>query len=150
MPATNVLTPEIPSQAEALLAKETRNLLAPFLDSDSALDLRALNSAKKPTIRIPASAARLLVQILDEMSRGNAVKIIPVHAELTTQEAADVLNVSRPTLIQMLDSGTLEYRRVGTHRRIRVDSLMAHKRKLDADRRAALAELSAYDQEIGL
>jgi excisionase family DNA binding protein len=150
MPATNVLTPEIPSQAEALLAKETRNLLAPFLDSDSALDLRALNSAKKPTIRIPASAARLLVQILDEMSRGNAVKIIPVHAELTTQEAADVLNVSRPTLIQMLDSGTLEYRRVGTHRRIRVDSLMAHKRKLDADRRAALEELSAYDQEIGL
>jgi excisionase family DNA binding protein len=150
MPATNVLTPEIPSQAEALLAKETRTLLAPFLDSDSALDLRALNSAKKPTIRIPASAARLLVQILDEMSRGNAVKIIPVHAELTTQEAADVLNVSRPTLIQMLDSGTLEYRRVGTHRRIRVDSLMAHKRKLDADRRAALEELSAYDQEIGL
>lgn len=150
MPATALLTPEIPSQAEAQLAKETRNILAPFLTSTSSLDLRAVNFATEPTIRIPASAARLLVQILDEMSRGNAVKIIPVHAELTTQEAADLLNVSRPTLIQMLDAGALEYRKVGTHRRIRVDSLMAHKRKLDADRRAALAELSAYDQEIGI
>jgi excisionase family DNA binding protein len=150
VPATALLTPEIPSQAEAQLAKETRNILAPFLTSTSSLDLRALNFATEPTIRIPASAARLLVQILDEMSRGNAVKIIPVHAELTTQKAADLLNISRPTLIQMLDSGTLEYRKVGTHRRIRVDSLMVHKRKLDADRRAALAELSAYDQEIGL
>ena len=150
MPATTISTPEIPSQAEALLARETRKLLAPFVNSEASLDLRALSSAKTPTIRIPASAARLLVQILDEMSRGNAVKIIPVHAELTTQEAADVLNISRPTLIQMLDSGTLEYRKVGTHRRIRVDILMAHKRKLDADRMAALAELSAYDQEIGL
>ena len=149
MSATALLTPEIPSQAEAQLAKETRNILAPFLTSTSSLDLRALNFATEPTIRIPASAARLLVQILDEMSRGNAVKIIPIHAELTTQEAADLLNVSRPTLIQMLDAGALEYRKVGTHRRIRVDSLMAHKRKLDADRRAALAELSAYDQEIG-
>jgi excisionase family DNA binding protein len=70
--------------------------------------------------------------------------------EMSTQEAADLLNVSRPTLIQMLDTGALEYRNVGTHRRIFVESLMAHKHKLDADRRTALAELSAYDQEIGL
>ena len=70
--------------------------------------------------------------------------------EMSTQEAADLLNVSCPTLIQMLDAGALEYRKVGTDRRIRVDSLMAHKHKLDADRRTSLAELSAYDQEIGL
>jgi excisionase family DNA binding protein len=121
-----------------------------FLSFTSSLDLGAFNFDTERTIRIPASAAPLLVQILDEMSRGNGVKIIPVHAELTTQEAADLLNVSRPTLIQMVDSGTLEYRKVGTHLRIRVDSLMAHKRKLEADRRVALSELSAYDQEIGI
>src|ERR1700723_72689 len=131
MSPTAVLTPEIPSEAEAVLAKQTKDILAPRIGKNAALDLRAMNFATEPTIRIPASAARLLVQILDEMSRGNAVKIIPVHAELTTQEAADLLNVSRPTLIQMLDAGALEYRKVGTHRRIRVDSLMAHKRKLD-------------------
>jgi|ERR1700738_4971077 excisionase family DNA binding protein len=150
MSPTALFTPEIPSQAEATLAKESRKILAPCLTATSSLDLRALNFAAEPTIKIPASAARLLMQILDEMSRGNAVKIIPVHAELTTQEAADLLNVSRPTLIQMLDEGKLEFRKVGTHRRIRFESLMAYKRKLDADRRAALAELSAYDREIGL
>ena len=90
------------------------------------------------------------MQVLDEMGRGNAVKIIPVQAEITTQEAADLLNISRPTLIEMLDSGTLAFRKVGTHRRIRMTSLLEYKRRLDAERNAALAELSAYDQEIGL
>jgi excisionase family DNA binding protein len=129
-----VLAPEIPTEAEALVAGATKDIFAPRLG----------------TVRIPASAARLLVQILDEMSRGNAVKIVPVHAELTTQEAADLLNVSRPTLIQMLEEGKIPFRKVGTHRRIRTEKLMGYKRQLEADRRAALAELVAYDQELGL
>ena len=76
--------------------------------------------------------------------------LIPVHAELTTQEAADMLNISRPSLIQLLDDGKMEYRKVGTHRRVRFDALMAYKRQSDAERRAALVELAAYDQEIGI
>ena len=90
-----------------------------------------------------------MVQILDEMSRGNAVKIVPVPVELTTQEAADLLNVSRPTLIQMLEQGAIPFRKVGTHRRIPFANAMAYKRKLESDRKAALAELVAYGQEIG-
>jgi excisionase family DNA binding protein len=70
--------------------------------------------------------------------------------EVSTQEAADLLNVSHPALMQMLDAGALDSCMVGNERRIRVESLMVHKHKLDADRRSALAELSAYDQEIGL
>jgi excisionase family DNA binding protein len=73
-----------------------------------------------------------------------------VRAELTTQEAADMLDISRPSLIQLLVEGKIEYRRVGTHRRVRFDSLMKHKREADAARRAALAELAAYDQELGI
>jgi excisionase family DNA binding protein len=92
----------------------------------------------------------MLVRILEEMALGNAVSLIPVHAELTTQEAADMLNVSRPSLIQLLDEGKMAYRKVGTHRRIRFESLMSCKRRTDAERRAALAELVAYDQEVGI
>ena len=84
------------------------------------------------------------------MGQGNAVKVIRIHPELTTQEAAELLNVSRPTLIQLLREGRIEFRKVGTHRRVRLDSLMAYKRRLHADRLAALAELSAYDQELGI
>ncbi len=63
------------------------------------------------TVKLPAAAVALLVRILEEMARGNAVTLIPVHAELTTQEAADMLNVSRPSLIQLLEEGKIEYRK---------------------------------------
>lgn len=149
MSPTAILTPEIPTEAEAMLAKQTKDILAPRIGREAAVDLQSI-LASQPTVRIPAAAARLLVQILDEMSRGNAVKIVPVHAELTTQEAADLLNISRPTLIQMVEQGQIPYRKVGTHRRIPFAKAIEYKRKLEADRKAALAELVAYDQEIGL
>ena len=105
---------------------------------------------KEETIELPASAVKMLVRILEEMARGNAVTLIPVHAELTTQEAADMLNISRPSLIQLLDEGKIDYRKVGTHRRVRFEALMRFKRGADAERRAALDELAAYDQELGI
>ena len=144
------LTSFIPSEDDVRLAKETKKILAPRLSSTSPFDLRAINPLKEPSIKIPAQAAHLLVQILDEMSRGNAVKLIPVHAELTTQEAADMLNISRPSLIQLLEEGKIDYRKVGTHRRVRFEALMKFKRQADADRKAPLTELAAYDQELGL
>ena len=82
--------------------------------------------------------------------RTYAVTLIPVHAELTTQEAAEMLNISRPSLIQLLDEGKIDYRRVGTHRRVRFEGLMKYKRAAEAGRRAALKELAAYDQELGI
>lgn len=107
-------------------------------------------SSKQTTVKLPPPAVGLLVRMLEEMARGNAVTIMPVHAELTTQEAADMLNISRPSLIQLLDEGKIEYRKVGTHRRVRFESLMKYKRQVEAARLAALEELAAYDQELGI
>ena len=132
------------------LAKKTKKILAPRLRSTAPFDLRAINPLNEPSIKIPAQAAHLLVQILDEMSQGNAVKLIPVHAELTTQEAADMLSVSRPTLIRLLDEGKIEFHKVGTHRRVSFKSALGYRRQIDAERKAVLAELAAYDQELGI
>lgn len=145
-----ILPPTLPSEAEAVVAKETSRVLASRLKPAKPLRLRMLDDPAKGTVEIPASAVRMLIHILEEMARGNAVTLIPVHAELTTQESADLLQISRPSLIRLLDEGTIEFRRVGTHRRVRLEALMAYKRRADADRRAALAQLAAYDQQLGL
>jgi len=148
--AQGTLAPTLPSEAEAILAKETSRVLASHVQTAEPLRLCMLDDPAKGTVKIPASAVRMLIHILEEMARGNAVTLIPVHAELTTQEAADILHISRPSLIQLLDEGKIEFRRVGTHRRVRFEGLMAYRRRADADRRAALAELAAYDQELGI
>lgn len=148
--AQDTLTPTLPTESDATLAKETGRMLAQRVRSASPLSFRVLDASNEETLRIPAPAVRMLVRILEEMARGNAVTLIPVHAELTTQEAADMLHISRPSLIQLLDEGKIEYRKIGTHRRVRFEALMAYKRASDAERRAALAELAAYDQEIGI
>jgi excisionase family DNA binding protein len=139
-----------PSEAVAALAKRTSLVLASRLGDDDLMRLRIMGGPPAETVTLPAAAVRLLVRILEEMSRGNAVTVIPVEAELTTQEAADMLHISRPSLIQLLDEGKIDYRRVGTHRRVRFDALMKYKRQTDAARRAALADLAAYDQELGI
>lgn len=141
--------PALPSEAEALLARQTIQALASRKPASGPLRLRLLDGPTG-TIKIPAPAFSMLVRILEEMARGNAVTLIPVHAELTTQEAADMLNISRPSLIQLLDEGKIDFRKVGTHRRVRLKALLEFKRRADADRRAALAELAAYDQELGI
>ena len=148
--AQGTLAPTLPSEAEAILAKETSRVLSARVQTADPLQLRMLDDPTGGTVKLPATAVRMLIHILEEMARGNAVTLIPVHAELTTQEAADMLNISRPSLIQLLDEGKIEYRRVGTHRRVRFEALMAHKRRADAERRAVLAELAAYDRELGL
>ena len=101
-------------------------------------------------VRIPTSALRLLLEVLTEIGQGNAVSIIPIHAELTTQEAADVLNVSRPFLVQLLEKGDIPFHKIGTHRRVRYQDVIAYKNRIDAERRNALDELAAQAQELGM
>lgn len=139
-----------PSEADVILARETSRALAAHAHSGAALSLQVVGGVRSQTIQVPSAAVRMLIRVLEEMARGNAVALIPMHAELTTQEAADLLGISRPTLIQLLEAGEIAFRKAGTHRRVRFDAVMAFKRKNDVARKSALAELSAYDQELGL
>ena len=149
--AQAAMAPTLPSEADAVLAKETSRVLASHIRNSDPMELRIPDDpSPEGMVKLPLSAARMLVRILEEMARGNAVTLIPVHAELTTQEAAEMLNISRPSLIQLLEQGKIDYRRVGTHRRVRFEGLMKYKTDAEAARRAALEELAAYDQQIGI
>ena len=139
-----------PTAEESALAKETSRVLSARLQLYEAVRLKIVDDHSSKTVRLPAPAAQLLVRILDEMARGNAVTVLPVQPEVTTQDAADLLNISRPSLIRLLNEGKLSHHRVGAHRRIPLDELLKYKRQADAARRAALAELAAYDQELGI
>lgn len=150
MPNTAMI-PVLPSEAESVLAKETGRVLASRMQDSAPMEIRILDdTATEGTVKLPASAVRMLLRILEEMARGNAVTLIPIHAELTTQEAADMLKISRPSLIQLLDQGRIDYRRVGTHRRVKFESLMKYRRQMDDARRQALKDLATYDQELGI
>lgn len=98
---------------------------------------------------LPRPAVELFAHILAAMANGQGVQIMPVNAELTTQQAAELLNVSRPYLIGLLERGEIEYRLVGRHRRIRFDALMDYMRRDDLARKRAVDELTRLDQELG-
>lgn len=138
-----------PSEADAVLAKESsRRLAARPLGMPSGLAIR-LDDEAEPVI-VPAAAVRLLLHLLTEMAQGNAVTLIPTHAELSTQQAADLLNVSRPYLVKLLDDGKIPSRAVGRYRKVRFDDLMAYKQRDDEARAKVLDQLAADAQELGM
>ena len=105
---------------------------------------------KPHTLVLPTSALRMLVDILGELAIGNAGKVVPVHAELTSQEAADLLNVSRPHLVKMLEEGAIPFTKTGRHRRIRFSDLMAFKQRRDEESQEAMEALAQQAQALGM
>jgi excisionase family DNA binding protein len=99
---------------------------------------------------VPREAAVLLAQVLGYLASGEGVTVMPESAELTTQQAAGFLSVSRPYLIKLLESGEIPFRLVGTHRRIRFRDLRGYKNRDDLERRRAADELTQLSQELGL
>jgi len=101
-------------------------------------------------VTLPAVALRPLVAVLDELANGDAVAVVPVHAELTSQQAADLLNVSRPYLIKLLDDERIPYRKVGNRRKIRLSHLLEYRRREEAGRREIADKLTREAERIGL
>lgn len=145
------MTPVAPDETEALLAQETSQLLIDMLDEETEYRFQFLqDNEPSQSFAIPASAMQLLIQVLTEMGQGNAVALTPVQTEITTQKAADILNISRPYLVQLLEDGEIPFRKVGTRRRVRLQDVMTYKHMIDARRLETLNELTAYDQVLGL
>ena len=140
-----------PSPADIQLALETSRRLVNLLGArKGSVSLHVeTEGGKEETVAVPRRVLEVLTVILGEMAKGNAVTCLPIHAELTTQQAADLLNVSRPYLIALLEKGTIPFRKVGTHRRVLLHDLTAYKKTVDQLRLKALDELSALDQELG-
>lgn len=139
----------IPTDREAELAAETGRRLAAIIENSETVAAR-FGSSDAETLELPATALRLLLDILEEMARGNAVTLTPINAELTTQQASDLLNVSRTHLVQLLDRRKIPHRKVGTHRRIQARDILEYRREMQQRRHDALNEMTARDQDLGL
>jgi len=142
----------LPSGRDIELAIAGHRELAAFVSTKTETQrIQVFDNKNRPhAIELPGSVLRLLIDVLSELAAGNAVKVVPVQAELTTQEAADLLNVSRPHLVKLLESGELRFHRAGKHRRIRFADLMAYKTRRDERSEAAMADLAKQAQESGL
>src|SRR5258708_5265274 len=121
-----------------------------LLSANSGAETPKLVGAQGQEMVLTESLVALLRQVVHQLARHKVVTIVPLNRELTTQEAAELLNVSRPYLIRLLDQGAIPYTRTGTHRRIRFDDLMRYKAERDAAREQALDELTRINQEMGL
>src|SRR6266568_1659720 len=142
-----------PSPDMAAEAAEAARSLAPFLRKRKAAPQHVTVVVKgdhDTRVIVPRAAFELFVRILGEMANGNAVTIVPVHAELTTQQAADLLNVSRPFMVKLLEEQKIPCRMVGTRRRVRFEDLVRYKQQGEADRQKVYDDLAAEAQRLGL
>jgi excisionase family DNA binding protein len=139
----------LPSERDARLATESSRILSATETTQATEEFRVRLEGGEE-LRLPSAVKTLLMHVLTEMSRGNAVTIIPIHAELTTQEAADFLNVSRPFLIGLLEKAEIKFHKTGTHRRIRFEDLSDYKQKKERDREDAMLELAKQAQELDM
>jgi len=140
----------VPNDAElSRLARASATELSQLLRARPESD-RAHIKLDGADLVLPRQALVLLRDLLTEMAQGNTVTILPTHAEVTTQEAANMLNVSRPHLVKLLEEGTIPFTRVGTHRRIRLQYLLAYKRQQEETSEAALQELADQAQDLDM
>jgi excisionase family DNA binding protein len=151
LPAHSVaIGDRLPSADERALANQLRRILAAQM-TDEGAKIRVPDPAapnRTAEITITPGLSGLLMDLLRHVGKGDAVTLVPVSQMLTTQQAADILNVSRPFLISLLEKGAIPYELVGRHRRIKAETLFAYKDKRDRRRSQALSDLAESDADL--
>jgi excisionase family DNA binding protein len=150
--ATAFTEPFQPTDTDVASAREAKRALTHLAEQDRLVQVQAVGTTDGPreTALLPQAAVRLLLDVLGQIADGNAVSVVATQAELTTQQAADMLSVSRPFLVGLLEKGELPFHKVGTHRRVRFGHVLAYKRREHEARHHALDELARQAQELGL
>ena len=139
-----------PSRRDAELAYVSRTRLSRIAHPGHVLSLPVREEGQEEPLELPAGAVALLLDSLEAMAAGRGVSLVPENAELTTVQAADILSVSRPYLIKLLEAKVLPSRKVGKHRRVLMEDVMDYKTRIDRDREAVLDRLAAEAQEQGM
>ncbi|HEX4914691.1 MAG TPA: helix-turn-helix domain-containing protein [Vicinamibacterales bacterium] len=141
----------LPQPGEIQAAAQASRALARAVQKGKSVRVRILgSSAEGEEVSLPALAVGLLKEALLQLANGNAVTLMPIHAELTTQQAADLLNVSRPFLVRLLEGGKIPFRTVGTHRRILAGDLLAYRNAQRRRSEKALEQIAQIDEELKL
>ncbi len=139
-----------PSEEDSESAREATAKIMPLVSKKMPLIVHLLDEEPSHRITLPPGAVSQLKDILEAMAAGRGITLIPQQAELTTGEAAAILNVSRPYLIKLLEAGEIPYHKVGKHRRILMEDLILFKDKSQRQSRAAMQELVALSEDLGL
>jgi len=140
-------TPYLPTPQEIDQAKDSSRTLSKYANADRVkLSIRGSNG-KSDELILPGNVLQLLLDVLAEMAKGNAISLMPMNQEISTQEAATLLNVSRPFLVGLLEKHEIPFRKVGAHRRIYLRDVMAYKERVDQQRHVALDRLAALSQK---
>lgn len=135
----------VPSREEATSASDLQKFLVERSLDGSTVTI----TAGEDEIRIVPALANALIDLLGHLGSGKAVKLVPLQSQLTTQQAADLLNVSRPFLVKLIDEGALECVKVGRHRRLKAEDVFEYHEKMRADRSKALSEMAEFDAKSG-
>lgn len=146
MPA--VLDPMTPTERDARFASAGSRTLARLLSQDEEIHLRP-GATDADEITLPAGVARLFQDVLEQVGRGQSVVVLPVESELTTSQAAEMIGVSRPFMVRLLEQGDMPFYLVGTHRRVRLGDVLAYRRERER-RMAVMQELVAETEALGL
>jgi excisionase family DNA binding protein len=139
-----------PSKVEMRVAAQSYNTLAEVIEQITKEQTEIEIEETKEKIIIPSRALKLLGEILKAMAQGNPISIVPIAAEVTTQQAAEMIGCSRPFLVKLLEEGKIEFTKVGRHRRIMFDDIIKYKKIMKEEQKKHIIDIMNFDEEIGM